>query len=195
MAAESPTLAELLEQARGGSREATSILFGRLYDELRQVAGRIAGRGFGTLSPTAVVHETWLKLQQPSGLRVEDRTHFLNLAARAMRQVIANHARDRSAKKRGGDRDRERLTIALEEEATSEQGVDLIDLHDALSSLESLDARQGDVAAMRIFAGLTSREIADVLGVSLRTVETDWRMAKTYLSRTLDPPEEPPISH
>ena len=187
MAVDGSTLADLLERARGGSREATSVLFEQLYDELRQIASRVVGRSArGTLSPTVVLHETWLKFQQPDvGVRVDDRAHFLNLAARAMRQVVANYVRDQNAQKRGGGRERERISLAVENVARTEAAVDVVELNDALTSLEALDARQGDIATMRIFGGLSAREIAELLGLSTRTVEMDWRMAKAHLAEAL----------
>ena len=186
--------ADLVQDAQAGSPTAASRLFERLYDELRAIAGRVAGRGGrGTLSPTVVLHEAWLKLQRAGGVsRVENRAHFLNLAARTMRQVVANHVRDRAAAKRGGDRDRERLTRALE--VAADRGpVDAVELNDALESLERLDARQADIATLRLLGGRSAREIAVLLGVSPRTVEMDWRMAKAHLARALDVPagEEP----
>ncbi len=187
MTVDGATLAELLERVRSGSREASSRLFEQLYGELREIAGRVAGGNrHGSLSPTVVVHETWLKFQQPElGVRAEDRAHFLNLAARAMRQVVANHVRDRNAQKRGGGRQRERLTLVVDDLGRRAEDIDLVDLHEALASLEAVDQRQGDIAAMRIFGGLSSAEVSEVLGVSKRTIEIDWKMAKAHLARAL----------
>ncbi|MGE0191757.1 MAG: ECF-type sigma factor [Planctomycetota bacterium] len=163
-------------------------LFARLYGELRRLAVRVAGRGAGelTLSPTALVHEAWIKLARPgSEAEVEDRSHFLNLAARAMRQVLVSHAREQGAAKRGGGRARERFTVVLGGTPAAERGVDVLDLDDALERLAALDARQARVAELRLFAGLSPTEIAPLLGVAPRTVELDWRMAKDHLARVL----------
>jgi RNA polymerase sigma factor (TIGR02999 family) len=188
-----PPLGEFLARARDGSAEAAADLFQRLYDELRALAGRVAPTARGTLTPTVIVHETFLKLAGPSGAaRVEDRAHFLNLAARAMRQVVANHARDRAAQKRGGGRRRERLTLVLESAPTAGREVDAAALDEALSSLEAIDARQADIAAAKLLGGLSTAEIATLLGVSTRTVELDWRMAKAHLARSLGQREGSP---
>ncbi len=183
---------EPLPPADGASSNARNSreLFEGLYEELRTLAARVAGRGGKalTLSPTALVHEAWLKLARPGHeAAVGDSDHFMNLAARAMRQVLVSHARERGAAKRGGGRDRERLTVVLAGTPVEDRGVDLLDLDDALKSLARLDERQARVAELRLFAGLSPSEIAPLVGIAPRTVELDWRMAKDYLSRTLAP--------
>lgn len=171
----------------------SAALFARLYEELRVLAARVAGRGAAavTLTPTVLVHEAWLKLAKPGAeADVEDRQHFLNLAARAMRQVLVSHARERGAAKRGGGRERERLTVVLGGTPAEAVGVDVLDLDDALGRLAQLDARQARVAELRLFAGLSPAEIAPLVGVAVRTVELDWRMAKDHLARVLGPDAE-----
>lgn len=174
--------------AAGDGLASSGELFARLYGELRALAGRVAGRGGAelTLSPTALVHEAWIKLARPGAeASVQDRGHFLNLAARAMRQVLVSHAREQGAAKRGGDRQRERFTVVLGGTPAAERGVDVLDLDEALERLAAIDARQARVAELRLFAGLSPADIAPLLGVAPRTVELDWRMAKDHLARVL----------
>lgn len=186
-------LQELLARVREGDEEASSELFTRLYAELRALAGFLfRGQGVGhSLQPTAVLHEAWVKMARAgSGEKgFADKTHFFRVAARAMRQVLVNHARDRAAKKRGdGLRP---ASITLTGLAGQEAGdpVDVLAVHEALEALAELDERQARVAELRFFAGMTNPEIAEALEVSLRTVELDWRMAKTWLGGRLRPRE------
>lgn len=170
--------------ASGGEAES---YFPALYDELRKLAAaRFAARdGGATLQPTALVHEVWLKLAEASG-EVRGREHFLAIAARAMRQVLADHARQRSADKRGGGAQRITLDEQLgDARAQDDAGVDLVALHEALARLERIDTRSARVAEMRLFSGLSSAEIGRVLGVTERTVQLDWRAANAWLTREL----------
>lgn len=181
-------LQDLLRRAGEGNADAASQLFEHLYPNLRLIAGRIFREQHGphTLQPTAVLHETYLKLfgaASRGNAAWQDRSHFLNVAARAMRQVLVNHARDRVASKRGGDAVRVTLGDADAAGDALEPGV--LDVDTALSELAGLDERQARIAEMRVFGGMTNPEIAQALGVSLRTVELDWSMAKRWLARRL----------
>ena len=184
---------ELLERMRAGEDVAESDLFDALYAELRRVAERLfrSQRAHHTLQPTALVHEAYLKIARPEadrgtgGGRWNDRAHFVAVAARAMRQVLVNHARDKSALKRGGPEARQRVTISGVPDHDSAQLVDVLAVHESLNELQGVDARAARIAELRYFAGLTNPEIAEVLGVSLRTVELDWRMAKSWLAGRL----------
>jgi RNA polymerase sigma factor (TIGR02999 family) len=181
----------LLERVRAGDEDASRELFERLYADMRRIAGRLfRGQRRGhTLDATALVHEAFLKVAgRGNEARWKDGAHALAVAARAMRQVLANHARDRAAHKRGGGLSRARVTLAaVADPAAAGSGgeVDLLDLHDALERLAALDERQGRIAEMRLLGGLPLETIATLLGVSLRTVELDWRMAKETLGRAL----------
>ena len=137
-----------------------------------------------TLQPTELVHEAFLKLVDPSRIEWQDRAHFLGIAARAMRQVLIDHARRRAASKRGAglervtlDTSRLRLSPGPETEA--------LDLDRVLEKLSHQDERAGKVAELRIFGGLTVRETAACLDVSERTVDNDWAFARMWLSRAL----------
>jgi RNA polymerase sigma factor (TIGR02999 family) len=177
-----PAWTQILVRIGRGDELATERLMPLVYAELRALAGSYF-RGVGaahTLQPTALVHEAFIKLTGHEGGAWESRAHFLAVAAKAMRQILANHAAKRRALKRGGDASRVTLTSVLtpgEEEAR----IDLIDLDAALMKLEELSPRQAHIVEMRFMAGLAVDEIAHVLGISTRTVERDWCMARAFL--------------
>lgn len=179
------TVTQLLLDSTNGDGRATDALFPMIYDHLRSLA-----RGMflspcspQSLDPTELVHETYIKLAQSAQIGPLERTHFLNLAARAMRQILCDHATARRAAKRGGDWGRISLTSAGA--ASPPTVIDAIDLHDALEKLTQLDERKADVVTLRYLAGLSIEETADALGVSIRTVELDWRFARAWLRRQL----------
>jgi len=159
----------------------------RVYEDLRAIAHRHLRRETPghTLNTTALVHESYLSLARSDDLEWESRAHFFAIASRAMRHILVDYARRRSAEKRGGDRVRVTLGDAM---ATSGDGTeDLLELDDALSSLAELDERLVSVVECRFFGGMSVPETAEALDVSSRTVERDWMRAKAYLSRTLRP--------
>ncbi len=175
----------ILKRARGGDRVAGAEFTELVYRELRALAAnymRRERRGH-TLQGTELVHEAYLNLVDATGVDPRDRTHFMSIAACAMRRVLIEHARKRAARKRGGDRRRVPLrdTLALSERPD----VDVLHLEEALSALESLDERKARVVELRFFSGLTCEEVASALGVSLRTVEKDWYVARAFLHREL----------
>jgi RNA polymerase sigma factor (TIGR02999 family) len=160
-------------------------LFPLLYDELRRLAAAQYGApgSSPTLQPTALVHEVWLRLANAPG-EVRGREHFLAIAARAMRQVLVDHARRRDAHKRGGAFER----VTLDERIgahTDSEGIDFLALDEALGRLARIDERAAQGAELRLLAGLSSEEIALVQGVTPRTVQTDWRTANAWLTREL----------
>jgi len=177
----------LFARVRAGEAGAGDELFRGLYDDLLSTARRVfrSQRKSHTLEPTAVVHEAYLKIVRAGSHDWKDRAHFLAVAARAMRQVLVNHARDRAAAKRGGPVRGERVTLSGVAGDDPAAGADVLAVHEALEALAALDARPARVAELRVFAGLENREIAEALGVSLRTVELDWRMAKDFLAGRL----------
>jgi len=180
----------LLTDLSAGDRSAADRLVPVLYKELRAIAGRLfRGQPAGhTLQPTALVHEVWFRLADQQGMPEAGRTHFLNLAALAMRQILTDHARRRRAAKRGGEW--ERVTLGQVGHGQSRRDVDVVDLDDALTALAEIDERQARVVEMRFLAGMTIDETAEALGVSPRTVQLDWRMARAWLRRHLGD-EEP----
>lgn len=175
----------LLSDLSSGDQTAADRLGPVLYRELRGLANRLfrlqpAGH---TLQPTALVHEAWLRLADQDVMPEPGRTHFLNLAAKVMRQVLVDHARRRRAAKRGGDW--QRVSLGQVASGPSMRDVDVVDLDDALTALAAIDERQTRIVEMRFLAGMTIEETAAALGVSPRTVELDWRMARAWLRERL----------
>lgn len=177
----------LLAEMGSGADGAHEQLISYLYEDLRGLAFRAMGRrDRSTLQPTALVHEAYLRILGSDG-SYRDRQHFLAVAAMAMRQLVADHARQRRRLKRGGDR----RQVTLDEGAIgagTDIRVDLIDLDEALDALASIDARQARIVELRFFAGMTVEEAAEVVGVSQRTVKLDWQMARAWLLRRLQEP-------
>jgi RNA polymerase sigma factor (TIGR02999 family) len=171
---------------------AAAELLPLVYDELRRLAWRYMGdeRGNHTLDPTALVHEAWFKLVGDEGhnTQFEGRGHFLGVAARAMRQVLVDHARQRGAQKRGGDW----LRITLDPEAAGAgfSGAELLEIHDALERLAATDVRLARVVELCYFGGLTIRETAAVLKIANSTVIDDWALARAWLLREFGSPPE-----
>ncbi len=189
MNARPPEVTELLLAHDRPSREVTDLLFEHLHAELRTIAaGRLrAERHTHTLSPTALVNEAYLKLADLDRLDWKNRAHFFAIAARAMRRILANHARDRAAAKRGGGV--AHVTLVADA-APSEPGLSwdaLLTVEGALEELATRSARQAQVAEVKLFGGLTHQEIAEALDVSVPTVERDWRLARAFLGRALSP--------
>lgn len=174
---------QLLEAVREGDSRALDRLVPLVYEELRALAKRELYREQQghTLHATALVHETYLKLAG-GGMPASDRAHFLAIAARAMRQVLVDHARRRKAVKRGGDMV---CTTLTDGGAPVEFRPDeLIALDQAL---EKLDPRQRQIVEFRFFAGMEEKEVADVLGVSDRTVRREWVKARAWLYHAMYP--------
>lgn len=164
--------------------EVTDSLFARLYEELRRLAGSMlrGERAGHTLQPTALVHEAYAKLVDQDRVDWKCRAHFMGVAGQAMRRVLVDHARKRAAEKRGGDR--ERVTLAAVS-GVGDRDLELIELDQLLTCLADESDRAARVAELKLFAGLTSEEIALVLGVSRRTVTGDWTTARLWLSKEL----------
>lgn len=159
-------------------------LFEAVHGELRSLAARVHRRGSGapTLHATALVNETWLKLEgRLAGVR--DQQHFFALAALAMRQVLADYARQQGREKRGGDRQRVTISVAEQSDETGE--FDAMEFHDALERLAQLNERHARVAELRLLGSLRIPEIAELLGVSEPTVKRDWQIARLWLAREL----------
>lgn len=178
----------LLAQADAGDPAASAQLMEVVYDELRRLAASYLRQQNSdhTLQPTALVHEAFLKLVDQTGAGgagYRGRSHFFATAARAMRQILIDHARAKNADKRGGAWQRLTLDEGLMPSGWST--VDMVALDDALKALAELDERQARMVEMRFFGGLSVDEVAVVLGISKSTVEEDWRMARAWLSRRL----------
>ncbi len=177
----------LCQEAARQDRDSVDRLVDHVYATLRRMAGRQMGaeRGDHTLSPTALVHEAYLKLVDQNQLDWRDRAHFYAVAARIMRRVLIDHARRKLAGKRGGDQ--VRVTFSEEVGGAIASPEALIELDGALDRLEELSPRQRQVVELRFFGGMTHEEVAEVLGVSVPTVRRDWRLAQAWLQRELKP--------
>lgn len=160
------------------------VLFQELNGELRGLAHAIFAdqHSSHTLQPTVLINEAWLKLSCRTTL-VNDKQHFLALAAKVMRQILADHARGKSAIKRGGSRPM--LTLHEPSIATDLPDLDIVAFHDALERLSALNQRHAEVVEYRILGTLRIHEIADLLGVSENTVLRDWQAARLWLRREL----------
>ncbi|MCI0586631.1 MAG: sigma-70 family RNA polymerase sigma factor [Planctomycetes bacterium] len=176
-----------LERGEAGSAEALFLL---VYDELRRLAGAYLDRERSghTLQATALVHEAWLRLVDVDPVEWKGRAHFLGVAARAMRQILVEHARGRQRLKRGGGWRRVELETGIASGA--EGGPDLVALDAALGKLAALSERQARIVEMRFFGGLPVESVAFLLGTSKRTVEREWRFARAWLAEALAPEKE-----
>lgn len=175
----------LLDALAAGGSDSSTALFELLYRDLRAIAGSYfqGGGAAHTLQPTALVHDAFVRLIGSHGQDWESRAHFVAVAAKAMRQILIDHTRAKRAAKRGGGAARVTLTGAALDDA--DQAFDALDLDEALRRLAAIEERQARIVEMRFFAGMSVREIALVLGVSERTVELDWRLARAWLRREL----------
>ncbi|MBI3450184.1 MAG: sigma-70 family RNA polymerase sigma factor [Acidobacteria bacterium] len=171
----------LLARWGGGDAAALGEMMPLVYAELRKIAGLSMRRERAnhTLEPTALIHETYLRLARGIPQEIEDRRHFFALMARLMRHVLVDHARRIVAGRRGGGARRVPLEQAPSQ--TADGLIDLVALGEALDVLRALDERKARVIELRFFAGLDVEETADVLKVSVPTVVNDTRMARAWL--------------
>ena len=184
--ADAGEITRLLHDCRDGDADARAELFTHVYDELKRLARRHAPRGRreSTLSTTDLVHETYARLVAHVTLDTASREHFFALCGRAMRQIVIDYARRRAAGKRGG------AAILLElDEADApalSDPANLVALDQALEELERRDPRLVRLVELRAFAGLSPEEIAELLGVTVRTVQRDWLRARVWLDAALE---------
>ena len=178
------TRANLLDDLRTGGPGALDRVFPLVYRELKAIAHRhISAHKNGTLATTELVHEAYLKLVDQSRAEWQDRAHFFALASAAMRHVLVDRARARVTRKRGGGRRQVALTdqmLAIDNDAES-----LLAIDDALTRLAAVEPRLARVVECRFYGGLSEEEIAEALGVTVRTVERDWAKARMLLLRTI----------
>ena len=176
---------ELLRHYGDDGRDAFDRLFPAVYDELRRIARHHMQRERAghTLGTTALVHECYLNLVDQTRTSWQDRTHFYAVASKAMRHILIDYARRRTAQKRGGDRNQVTLDDAMA--AVETQAAELMALDEALTALAERHPRMAQVVECRFFGGMTVKEIAAALDVSARTVERDWTRAKAYLHQAL----------
>lgn len=193
-ASESETveLLELLRAWRDGDSAAAERLFPLVFQELRRIASGLLRneRAHHTLQPTALVNELYLKMLGLRQLEFQDRNHFLSMSARAMRQILVDHAREKKAAKRGGDWVRTELDQKF---GVSETPIDVLVLEQALAKLEEIDPTRVRFVELRFFAGMTIEEAAEALGLSLSTAKRHWQATRAWLKSYLsDQPESAP---
>jgi RNA polymerase sigma factor (TIGR02999 family) len=180
----SADVTQLLIEYRDGKRDAFPSLVESVYDDLRRVARSQLRRERirDGLNTTALVHESYVRLADVTRLSVRDRGHFFAIAAIAMRRIIVDFARERTALKRGGDMQR----VPLDDDAVaSTHAVHVVDVHEALGRLEQADPTLARVVECRFFAGYSEQETADALGLSLRNAQRAWARARAWLQMDL----------
>lgn len=182
----------LLIALREGHKDAADLLVQAVYADLRKKAAALLRRERPghTLQPTALVHETYLRLVDQKRVVWQNRAHFLGVAAEMMRRILVDHARDRKAHKRGGSRTRVTLDEALA--SSGPRSLDLIALDDALNELATLDPRQSRVVELRAFGGLSVEETAEVMEISPATVKRYWSFSRAWLARRMAGPGAAP---
>jgi len=162
-------------------------LFAEVYDRLKNLASRQLARGArGTLDTTALVHELYLRINTSRELAFEHPAQFFTYAARAMRHVLADRARDRMRRKAGGDWIKVSLTVSNDDAPAIESAEQALVLDEALMRLEHHDPRAARVVELRYFAGLSPEQIAGILLLARRTVDRDWRYARAFLHAALE---------
>jgi RNA polymerase sigma-70 factor (ECF subfamily) len=175
----------LLAAWSNGDKHALNTLMPLVYAELHRIARRAwNGQNPGNiLQPTALIHEAYLKLIQSEEPEFQGRSHFFAVASIAMRHILVNHARGSLSAKRGGGA----VILSLDdaEPQVHQEAAGVIALHEALEALQAIDPRKSRVVEMRYFGGLSIEETAEALGVSIITVNRDWRMARTWLMREM----------
>ena len=177
----SSQITELLQELRAGKDVASSRLIDAVYPELRRIAARClrAERSDHTLQPTALVNEAYLQLVGQIDKDWQNRAHFFAVAAQVMRRILVDYARKRKANKRGGGQEKVEFVESL---VIVKERLDVVLAIDAaLTRLSLLDARQSKVVELRFFGGLTEHEVAEVLGIAIRTVRRDWNVARAWL--------------
>jgi RNA polymerase sigma factor (TIGR02999 family) len=179
-----PSDSEMSASAQSTNRVAALVPL--VYEELRRIARRQlrSERPDHTLTTTALVHESYLKLRDQHHALFSDRAHFLAVAAQAMRRILIDYAREHRAARHGGNFQRVELVDAVG--TAAEDSETLLAVHEALTRLERLDLRQSRVVECRFFGGMTEQDIASALGVTERTVRRDWTKAKAWLYAELE---------
>jgi RNA polymerase sigma factor (TIGR02999 family) len=178
------SITQLLSDWRAGDTAARDRLVEQLYPELRRLAEQVfrAERRNHTLQPTALLNEAWLRLSGAGPIESGDRSHLFAVAARLMREIHIDHARQRARLKRDGG---ERVTLSGLEAAGSIDDVDLVDLDAALERLDRIDPVKARVVELRYFGGLSIEETAQATGQSPATVKRHWQAARAWLSQAL----------
>lgn len=184
-------ITQVLLDLRAGSEMARTRLVDLVYEQLRALAASYMKKQpwSHTLQPTALVHEAFLRLVGNEHVQWTDRAHFFAACAGVMRNILADHARRRKAAKRGGGA--RRVTLVNTIAVSPDEPLDIVALDDALTRLAVLNERHAHVVECRFFAGMTVPEVAEALGVSARTVDNDWAMARAWLAANLSENDAP----
>jgi RNA polymerase sigma factor (TIGR02999 family) len=181
----SQEVTRLLLAWRDGDESALEKLAPLVYDELHQLAARYMRRESPghTLQTSALVNEAFIRLIDQQEVQWQNRAHFFGIAAQLMRRILLDHARSRARAKRGGGV----LRVSFDEGAivSGQRAAELIALDDALNALAAFDSRKSRIVELRFFGGLSNEEVAEVMGMSLRTVEREWRKAKAWLHHAI----------
>lgn len=174
---------KLLSKSSAGDQAAMHAAYALLYPELRRIAhGRLRQNvNRISLDTTALVHDAYLRFVQAKALQVTDRNHFLAYASTVMRSVVVDLIREAHAERRGGGQMDVTLNTSISDSSADRSSDEALDVHEALTQLEQIDARMAKVVEMRYFAGLNDSEIAESLGVTARTVGRDWEKARVFL--------------
>ena len=179
-------ITKMLKQWGGGDRDALDRIMPVVYDELRRIAKRNSRRERpdNSLQPTALVNEVYIRLVDQRGMDWQSRAHFFGIAARIMRQVLVDRARERNAAKRGGGDYKLDLTDVSD---VPDEGrrLDLLALDRVLDALASFDPQQSRIVELKFFGGLSIEETAEVMGISAATVKREWALARSWLFREL----------
>lgn len=178
-------ITQLLRLARAGEPERLNRVFALLYPELHRLAATRLGGRPATLTPTVLVHEAFVRLCAGTDLTLNDRHHFFACAAHAMRYIVVDHARRRSAEKRGGGESPVTLDDQLSALLPGTSPGELLELNQALDTLGRINPRQREVVEMRFFAGLEFAQIAELLACSERTAKREWVRARAFLHAQL----------
>jgi RNA polymerase sigma factor (TIGR02999 family) len=177
------TVTNLLLDWSKGEQSALDQLIPIIYDDLLRIArGRLKNERECTLQPTALVHESYLRLADQTKLQWQNRAHFYAIAATTMRRVLIDHARKRNADKRGAGM---RITLQTEMDFAEKRPPDVLSLDEALAKLAAFDERKSRTVELKFFGGLTTDEIADVLGISVATVGRELRLGQAWLRREM----------
>lgn len=181
----SEKIAKLIESAERGDNAATEQLFTILYDELHRLARRQLGRGALTISPTTLLHETYLNLAGRPNETFPDRSRFLAYASRTMRSLLVDYIRRRHAQKRGGALQITSLPTDISS-ATVDDAAELEGIGEALNALSAAEPRLAQIVDLKFFCGFSFAETAELLGISERTAQRDWDKARILLQRYLE---------
>ena len=175
-------ITQMLIELTDGNQEVVNQILPHIYDELKRLSSSYLRRERAdhTLQPTALVHEAYMKLVDQKRVQWQNRAHFFGIAAQVMRRILMDHARKHQADKRGGDAEK----LPIEEEilvVSHDKSAELIALDDALQTLAAMDEQKAKIVELRYFGGLSIEETAEVMGVSVPTINRQWRMAKAWL--------------